>query len=74
MQSLHTNINLDIGIIKHGIKTHSSMSCGPRKWGACKWNEHIDRNNNRAMISHICSSMMSHIPNLNKIPSVVLEI
>jgi len=29
------------------------LSCGPRKWGACKRSEYIDRNNNVAIFTHL---------------------
>jgi len=35
------------------IKTHGSVSCRPRKWGACKRNEFIDRNNKVAIFTHL---------------------
>ena len=43
------------------IKTHGRVSCNPRKRGARKWSEHIDRNN-KAMIR---SSVMPY-PNYTK--------
>ena len=35
------------------IKTHGSVSCGPRKRGACKRSEYIDRNNKVAIFTHL---------------------
>ena len=34
------------------IKTHGSVSCGPRKRGARKRSEYIDRNNKVAIFTH----------------------
>ena len=41
------------------IKTHGSVSCGPRKWGDCKRREYIDRNNKIAIFTHLplCDSL-----------------
>ena len=38
------------------VKTHSSVSCSPKKWGACKQSEYIDRT--KLWFSRICSSVM----------------
>ena len=35
------------------IKTHGSVSCGPRKRGARKRSEYIDRNNKVAIFTHL---------------------
>ena len=37
----------------HIIKTHSSVSCGPRKRGTCKRSEYIDRNNKVLIFTHL---------------------
>ena len=34
------------------IKTHGSVSCGPRKRGTHKQSEYIDRNNKVAIFTH----------------------
>ena len=44
----------DIAVIQVSIiKTHGSVSCGPRKRGAPKRSEYIDRNSKVAIFTHL---------------------
>ena len=39
--------------VHKSIKTHGSVSCGPRKRGVHKWSEYIDRNNKVLIFTHL---------------------
>ena len=50
-QKCHMLLNIQ-NILTEKIKTHGSVSCGPRKRGARKRSEYIDRNNKVAIFTH----------------------
>ena len=49
--SYHSALGKAMVVITLIIKTHGSVSCGPRKRGVRKRSEYIDRNNSHASVA-----------------------